>query len=99
MTRAVSGEGGAGGQPLVDQEIGDILELADFRDLEDVIAAVVEIVAGPSHGADRGVGRDDAREGDGFLGLGGAALVHGVHGSFPSGLPFPNSSSSFLSSA
>ena len=48
------------GQPAINQQVGDLLELAGFGHVQDVVAAVVQVVAGAAHGAQRGVPRDDA---------------------------------------
>ena len=53
----------------MDQEVGDLLELAGLRDVEDVVAAVVQVIAAAADGADRRVAGDDAGEGDGLLRL------------------------------
>jgi hypothetical protein len=53
----------------VHQQVGDLLELAGVGDVEDVVAAVVQVVAGASHRAQRGVAGDHARQCDGFLDL------------------------------
>jgi hypothetical protein len=45
----------------------DFLEAADFGNIQNVIAAVVQIVAGLAHGAQRGIAGGDAGQGDGFL--------------------------------
>ena len=67
--RLVGGELRAVRQRAVDQQIGDLLELAALGDVEDVVAAVVQIVAGVADGAQRGVAGGDAGEGDALLGL------------------------------
>ncbi len=82
----VAGELGARRELAVDQEERDLLELTRVGDLEDVVAAVVQVVAGAPHAAQCRVAGGDARQRHGFLGLGG--VVHGL---------FPNSSSSFFS--
>ena len=53
----------------VDQQIGDLLELAGVGHFEDVVAAIVQVVAAPADTAQRGVAGGDARERHGFLGL------------------------------
>src|SRR5438067_1561423 len=67
---------GAVGELLVDQEVRDLLELADVRDLQDVVAAIVQIVAGAPDRAQRGVTRRHARQRHGLLGPEGARLSH-----------------------
>ena len=54
-------------QPAVDQQVGDLLEFRDIGELENVIAAVVQIVAGTAHRADSGVPRDGAGQRNRFL--------------------------------
>jgi hypothetical protein len=44
----------------VHEQIRDLLELAGFGHLQDVVAAVVQVVAGATDGAERRVRRDDA---------------------------------------
>ena len=56
-------------QLAVDQEIGDLLELAGVGDLEDVVAAVMQIVAAAADAAQRRVAGRDAGQRDGFLRL------------------------------
>ena len=51
----------------MNQQISDLLELAGLRDVENVVAAIVQIVAGTPDGAQRGVARDDAGQRDGLL--------------------------------
>ena len=43
------------GQLAVHQQVGDLLELAGVGEVEDVVAAVVQVVAGAADGAQRGV--------------------------------------------
>ena len=69
--RAVGGEFGGAGQAFMDEQVGDLLEGGVGGDLGDVIAAIVEVVAGLADGANGGAARHDAGEGDGFLGLAG----------------------------
>src|SRR5690606_13790703 len=71
--RAVRGELRPGGQVAVDEQVGDLLEGAAFGDVEDVVAAIVKIVATPTDGAERRVAGRHTGERDGFL-RGG--LVH-----------------------
>jgi hypothetical protein len=75
---------------LVDQQVGHFLELGLVGEVEDVVAAVVQVVAGAPDGAKRGVAGGDAGQGDGFLGLGGC-------GGGRAHFAFENSSSSFFS--
>ena len=42
-----------GRQTLVDQQVGDLLELGDVGEVEDVVAPVVQVVARAPDGADR----------------------------------------------
>ena len=66
----VLAELGQSRQLAMHQEMGDLLELATVRDVEDVVAAVVQIVAGAAHGAQGGVAGHDPGQGDGLFGLG-----------------------------
>src|SRR5579859_1210914 len=61
-TSTVGGEFGGGRQLTVYEKMCNFLELTGLGDIEDVVAAVVKIVARASHGAQRGVTRDDARQ-------------------------------------
>src|SRR5688572_9180113 len=63
-------------QLLVDQQIGDLLELAGLGDLEDVVAAIVKIVAGPPDAAERGVTGRHTGKGYGLLGFSRGRYVH-----------------------
>jgi hypothetical protein len=51
---------GLGRQLFVDQQIGDFFEFARARDVENVIAAVVQVIAGLADRAQRGVARRHA---------------------------------------
>ena len=57
----------ASGQFAVHQQIGDFLKLAMFGNIENVVAAIAQVVARLADGAQRGVARRDAGEGDGFF--------------------------------
>jgi len=80
--RAVAGEFGGGGEAFVDEEVGDLFVAGVLGEIGDVVAAVVEVVAGLADGADRGVACDDAGEGDGFFrgASGGGGSGIGAHG-------------------
>src|SRR5664279_1108479 len=54
----------------MDEQIGDLLEFANVRNVEDVVTAVMEIVAGAADRAQRGVAGCDAGQRDRLLGLG-----------------------------
>ena len=56
----VGAQFGNGGQGTVHEEIGNLLELTGLRDVENVVAAVVQVIAGAAHRAQRGVAGDDA---------------------------------------
>src|SRR5690606_5069818 len=56
-------------QLAVHQQVGDLLELAGPRQVEDVVAAVVQVVAAAANRAQRGVAGGGARQGDGLLRL------------------------------
>ena len=49
--------------------MGDFLELADPCDIEDVVAAIVQVVAAAADAAQRGVAGGHAGQRHGFLGL------------------------------
>jgi 2-methylcitrate synthase len=51
----------------VHEEVGDLLELRGVGDIEDVVAAIVQVVAGATDGAERGVAGGHAGERDGLL--------------------------------
>ena len=55
-------------EALVDQQMGDFLEGGAAREIGDVVAAVMKIVAGVADGADRGIAGGHAGKGDGFFG-------------------------------
>jgi hypothetical protein len=66
-------------QLLVDEEVGDFLELGSIGEIEDVVAAVVQVVAGAADRAQRGVPGWNAGQRDRFLGLRGRrGLAHRV---------------------
>ena len=69
------------GQMTVYQQVGDFFKLALLRQIEDVVTAVAQIVAGAADGTQRGIARRHAGEGDGFFrfesrGFGGCS--HGI---------------------
>ncbi len=67
-------------QLAVDEQVGDFLELAGFRDIQNVVAAVVQVVAAAAHGAKGGVAGGGAGQRHGFLRLESAsALVRLTH--------------------
>jgi len=64
----------------VNQQVGDLLELAGVGDFEDVVTAVMQIIAGHPDRTQRGVARLDTGEGDGLLGLRPRyGLLYGAH--------------------
>ncbi len=54
-------------QFLVHQQVRDFLELALRGDIENVVAAIMQVVAGSADGAQRGIAGRDAGQGHGFL--------------------------------
>ena len=48
----------------MNEEIRDLLELAAFGDVENVVAAIMQIVSGAADRAQRGVAGDDAGKRD-----------------------------------
>ena len=99
----VGGELRARRQRLMDQQVRDLLELGVFGRLEDVVAAVVQVIAGAPDGAERGVAGGHAGQCHRFLGFGRPVRqsqrhVDGVgHGRFLLVRHFENSASSFFS--
>ncbi|MNS54969.1 hypothetical protein D3C72_877900 [compost metagenome] len=78
----VGGQFGLGRQLAVHQQMGDFLEFAGIGDVQDVVAAIVQVIAAAAHGAKRGIPRGHAGQGDGLLGLGrGERLSFGHCGS------------------
>ncbi len=65
--RLVAGEFGASRQRAVHQQVGDLLELAGLGDVEDVVAAVVQVIAGAPDRTQRRVAGGDAGQADAFL--------------------------------
>ena len=51
----------------MNQEMGDLFEFAGFGDVQNVVAAIVQVVAGAADRAQRGVAGDDAGQRDRFL--------------------------------
>mmetsp|Transcript_26303 Transcript_26303/g.62418 ORF Transcript_26303/g.62418 Transcript_26303/m.62418 type:complete len:241 (+) Transcript_26303:1497-2219(+) len=70
---------GARGQLAVHQQVGDLLELADLGDVQDVVAAVMQVVAAAADGAQRGIAGRHAGQRHRFLRLeaGGRGFAHG----------------------
>lgn len=62
------------------EQVGHFLEFAAFGEIENVIATIVQVVTGLADGAQGGVARGDAGQGDGFLGLeaGFDVMAHAV---------------------
>jgi len=56
-------------QLLVDEQVGDLLELGLVGEIEDVVAAVVQVVAAAADGAQRGVAGGNPDRATDFLGL------------------------------
>ena len=63
----VGPEFGVGGQLAVYQQVGNLLKLADLGNVQNVVAAVVQVVAVPAHGAQCRVACCHAGEGDGLF--------------------------------
>ncbi|MNI30060.1 hypothetical protein D3C73_838900 [compost metagenome] len=70
---------GAGRQLAVHQQVGDFLELAGVGQVEDVVAAVMQVVATAADAAQRGVAGGGAGQGDGLLRLEGRGCGRIVH--------------------
>ena len=62
-------------QHAVDQQVGDLLELTGLGEIEDVVAAIVQIVARPPDRTDGGVACDGTGQGDGLLRLQTCSLI------------------------
>lgn len=83
-------EFGLCGQLAMYQQMGDLFKLADLGNVQDVVAAVVQVVAGLSHGAQRRIACGHTGEGDGLFGLEtcggvgsggwGCCVGHSAHG-------------------
>ena len=58
------------GELAVDKKIRDFLEFAGRRDLQNVVAAIVQVVARAAHAGERGIARRHSGERHGFLGRG-----------------------------
>ncbi len=56
-------------QFAVDQQMRNLFEFAALGEIQDVVAAVMQVVAGTADRADRGVAGDDPGQRDGFLGF------------------------------
>ncbi len=54
-------------QSFVHQQVGDFLEFALRGDVENIVAAIVQVIAGPADRAQGGVAGHDAGQSDGFL--------------------------------
>ena len=79
----VGAELGAVGQLAVHQQVGDLLELTGARHVQDVVAAVVQVIAAAAYRAERGVAGGGAGQGNRLLGLeagggGGVGFGHGL---------------------
>src|SRR5690606_4623237 len=83
-------EFGGVGELAVDQQVGHFFELAVLREVEDVVTAVVQVVAAAADGAQGGVAGGDAGQGDGLLrleaGCGGIAAHRGCPSRWNPGL-------------
>ncbi|MOA47269.1 hypothetical protein D3C78_1698900 [compost metagenome] len=66
----VAGEFGLVRQLAVYQQVGHFLEFGIGGQVQNVVAAVVQVVAAAANGAQLGIAGGDAGEGDGFLGFG-----------------------------
>ena len=64
-----------GRQLAVYQQVCDFFEFAGVGDVEDVIPTIVQVIASLADGAQCGVTRSDARQGDGFLRLEASCLL------------------------
>src|SRR5262249_46480683 len=60
----VAGELGRGGQLAMDQQIRDLFELSVLGEVENIVAAIMQVVALAADGAQAGVAGGDARDGN-----------------------------------
>jgi hypothetical protein len=67
-------------QLAVHQQVGDFFKFARAGQVEDVVAAVVQVIASAAHGTQRGVAGRHARQGHGLLRLEGAGVRRAVIG-------------------
>ncbi len=96
----VGGELVTRGQLAVHEQVGDLLEFGDRSHVEDVVAAVMQVVAGTADGANRRVAGGYTGQGDRFLGLAcNDGCVDGHRLGNSQGLRPANSWSSFCSYA
>ena len=89
----VGGELRRGGQLAMHEQVGDLLELRRIGEIQDVVAAIVQVVAAPPDGAQRSVTGRYAGKGDRLLRFGRCARLLCAHADFS----FANSSSSLCS--
>ena len=54
----------------MNEKMRDLLELAGFGDIEDIVATIMQVVASSANGAEGRVTGDDAGERDGLFGRG-----------------------------
>jgi len=73
----------------VDQEVRDFLEFAGVGDVQDVVAAVVQVVAAAAHGAQAVLPAVTPDRATDFFGLGPAGLVAAATASFASLMTIP----------
>ena len=57
------------------QQVSDLFEFTGIRDIEDVVATVVQVIAGLADSAQCGVAGGDAGQCDGFLRLEACCLL------------------------
>jgi hypothetical protein len=65
------------GQAFVHQQVGDLLELRLVGEVQDVVAAIVQVVAGAADGAQGRLAGDGAGQGHGLLRGAGGGVGHG----------------------
>ena len=63
-------------QLAMHDKVGYLLELAGLSKIEDVIAAIVQIVAGPAHGTYRSIAGSSPRKSHRFLGFRQYGFTH-----------------------
>ena len=70
-------------QMTMNQQVSDFFKLALLRQIEDVVTAVAQIVAGAADGTQRGIARRHAGEGDGFFRFESRGFFSCSHGISP----------------
>ena len=72
----VGGQLRCSGQFAMDQQVSDFLEFGPLGEFQNVVAAIMQIVAGLADSAQSGVARGNARKRNRFFGFEGSFGVH-----------------------